>query len=137
MGDLSQFVPPESWLGKEGSGRAEPVSLKIKRVRLESVQKIQRRSVGREESRNELQKGRCCYGEKENEEITEEDLLYILLQLRNEFKSCLLTLFCGWQAKRLHCCILLDHLKHFQYESVEAFESNCLGINEGDPSIIL
>lgn len=155
---------PGSALGKEGSGRAEPVSLEIRRGRAgigtedPEITKMRREKEKVEMNKrneNELMeifgshqkerwKGRRIVvnfqradaalaqlenrdvvevkkkeeedeekeEEEEEEEITEEDLLNILLKLRNEFNYCL---FCG-----------------FQYETVEALESNCPGINEDD-----
>ncbi|XP_042013032.1 G patch domain-containing protein 11-like isoform X2 [Salvia splendens] len=155
---------PGSALGKEGSGRAEPVSLEIRRGRAgigtedPEVAKMRRERAKyemdkRKESelmevfgshQKERWKGRRVVmnfqkadaalaqlenrevkvekneevdtekegEEEEEEEITEEDLLNVLLKLRNEFKYCL---FCGCQ-----------------YESMEALESNCPGINEDD-----
>ncbi|XP_057783344.1 uncharacterized protein LOC131001115 [Salvia miltiorrhiza] len=156
---------PGSALGKEGSGRAEPVSLEIRRGRAgigtedPEVAKMRRERAKyemnkRKESelmeifgshQKERWKGRRVIvnfrkadatlaqlenrevvvekkeendeekegeEEEEEEEITEEDLLNILLKLRNEFKYCL---FCGCQ-----------------YDTMEALESECPGINEDD-----
>lgn len=50
--------------------------------------------------------------EEEEEVITEEDLRDVLMKLRDEFRYCL---FCG-----------------YQYESMEALNSNCPGIDEDD-----
>ncbi|MQL95216.1 hypothetical protein Taro_027885 [Colocasia esculenta] len=50
--------------------------------------------------------------EEEEEEITEEDLQNVLMKLRNEHQYCL---YCGCK-----------------YESVEALETNCPGLNEDD-----
>ncbi|KAK1386682.1 G-patch domain-containing protein [Heracleum sosnowskyi] len=50
--------------------------------------------------------------EEEEEVITEEDLKDVLMKLRDEFRYCL---FCG-----------------YQYESTEALNSNCPGIDEDD-----
>ncbi|KAG6404311.1 hypothetical protein SASPL_136557 [Salvia splendens] len=82
---------PGSALGKEGSGRAEPVSLEIRRGRA---------GIGTEDPEKERWKGRrvvmnfqkadAALAQLENR----EDLLNVLLKLRNEFKYCL---FCGCQ----------------------------------------
>ncbi|KAJ6300527.1 hypothetical protein OIU76_021340 [Salix suchowensis] len=123
---------PGSALGKEGSGRAEPVGIQIRRTRV---------GIGREEPHKEKRKREEIEAERERkkeknlmeefgsrqksqwrsrrvvdgeeeEEITEEDLQELLMKLRDEYQYCL---FCG-----------------FQYETVEALLSNCPGINEDD-----
>ncbi|XP_019166261.1 PREDICTED: G patch domain-containing protein 11 isoform X2 [Ipomoea nil] len=153
---------PGSTLGKDGSGRAEPVALEIRRgraglgkedSRLEKARKeketleIERMKekellVEFEHRQKERWKGRRIVvnfhkaeavlaqlenrevveedkeeeeGEKEEEEeeiITEEDLLKILMKLRDEYHYCL---FCGCR-----------------YESLEALVDNCPGIMEED-----
>ncbi|PON81039.1 G-patch domain containing protein [Trema orientale] len=65
---------PGSALGKEGSGRAEPVGLEIRRSRA---------GIGREDPRKEKRK---------REEM--KDLQDILMKLREEHRYCL---FCGFQ----------------------------------------
>ncbi|KAK6124627.1 hypothetical protein DH2020_016729 [Rehmannia glutinosa] len=155
---------PGSALGKEGSGRAEPVVVEIRRGRAGIGKEDPKVEKARIEKQNEEMKKRKVeelmedFGsrqkerwkekrivvnfrkadavlaqledrdvvevekkeeedeEKEEEEeeeiITEEDLLNILLKLRNEFHYCL---FCGCQ-----------------YETMDELESNCPGINEDD-----
>ncbi|KAF4370730.1 hypothetical protein F8388_025109 [Cannabis sativa] len=112
---------PGSALGKEGTGRAEPVGLEIRRSRA---------GIGRVDPREEKRKREERKAEKEmrNEAALMEefgcrkksqwrsrrvfDLLNILMKLRDEHRYCL---FCG-----------------FQYESMEALLSNCPGIDEDD-----
>ncbi|KAG8371872.1 hypothetical protein BUALT_Bualt12G0008100 [Buddleja alternifolia] len=158
---------PGSALGKEGSGRAEPVGVEIRRGRAgigkedPKVEKMRREMENAERNKRNVEELMEDFGsrqkerwkgkriivnfhkaeaalaqlenrgvvevekkeqedeekEKEEEEeeeeiITEEDLLNILLKLRNEFHYCL---FCGCQ-----------------YESMESLTSNCPGINEDD-----
>lgn len=151
---------PGSALGKEGSGRAEPVGLEIRRSRAG----IGREDPVKEKARREKEWGEMkrkreeelmeefgcrqklqwrskrvviSYNkakgvldqlenreppieiekdedeeEEEEEQISEEDLLEILLKLREEHRYCL---FCGCQ-----------------YESMEALLSNCPGVDEDD-----
>lgn len=154
---------PGSALGKEGSGRAEPVGLQIRRSRAgigreDPVKEKARREeeMAERKRRNEEEllqdfgfrqklqwrskrvvvnhnkakaaldqlenreppiepdKGEDEEGgsEEEEDEITEEDLLEILVKLRDEHRYCL---FCGCQ-----------------YESAEALLSDCPGIDEDD-----
>ncbi|KAL5545484.1 hypothetical protein UlMin_005171 [Ulmus minor] len=158
---------PGGALGKEGSGRAEPVGLEIRRSRAgigrEDPQKekmkqeemmlmkkrkheealmedfgsrqksqwrsrrivvnfekakaaldqLENREVVEPKKNEEEGEGEEEEEEEEEEEvITEEDLLDILMKLREEHRYCL---FCGCQ-----------------YESMEALLSNCPGISEDD-----
>ncbi|XP_031091312.1 G patch domain-containing protein 11 isoform X2 [Ipomoea triloba] len=154
---------PGSTLGKDGSGRAEPVALEIRRGRAglgkedsrlekarKEIEKLESEKMKEKEllvefehRQKERWKGRRIVvnfhkaeavlaqlenrevveedkeeeeGEKEEEEeeeiITEEDLLKILMKLRDEYHYCL---FCGCR-----------------YESLEALVDNCPGIMEED-----
>ncbi|KAI9380203.1 hypothetical protein POPTR_016G048600v4 [Populus trichocarpa] len=155
---------PGSALGKEGSGRAEPVGIQIRRTRVgigrEEPHKEKRKREEIEAERNRMKESELMeeFGsrqksqwrsrrvvvnfmkakaaldqlenkevvepkknedeedgeqdEEEEEEITEEDLQELLMKLRDEYQYCP---FCG-----------------FQYETVEALQSNCPGINEDD-----
>ncbi|KAH6812488.1 D111/G-patch domain-containing protein [Perilla frutescens var. hirtella] len=156
---------PGSALGKEGSGRVEPVSLEIRRGRAgigtedPEIAKMRRERAKVEmNKRNEselmeifgshqkerwkgrrivvnFQKADAALAQLENRDdylgwhykqdimllnlnlscnnlSLMQDLLNILMKLRNEFNYCL---FCGCQ-----------------YETMEALESNCPGINEDD-----
>nr|GLL47469.1 G patch domain-containing protein 11 isoform X2 [Ipomoea trifida] len=154
---------PGSTLGKDGSGRAEPVALEIRRGRAglgkensrlekarKELEKLESEKMKEKEllvefehRQKERWKGRRIFvnfhkaeavlaqlenrevveedkeeeqGEKEEEEeeeiITEEDLLKILMKLRDEYHYCL---FCGCR-----------------YESLEALVDNCPGIMEED-----
>ncbi|OMO55197.1 hypothetical protein COLO4_36138 [Corchorus olitorius] len=129
---------PGSALGKEGSGRAEPVGLDIRRSRAgigredPVKEKIKREEIEFEKKRkNEealmeefgswqksqwrsrrvqanYKKAKAALDQLENR----EDLLEILMKLRDEYHYCP---FCG-----------------FQYESMEALLSSCPGTNEDD-----
>lgn len=153
---------PGSALGKQGSGRAEPVGIEIRRSRagvgLEDPHKEKKkreeitidrkrkneqalmeefgsRQKSRWQSRRVIvnfNKAKATLDQLENreiveppkneddaegedqeeEEITEEDLLDVLMKLRDEFNYCL---FCGCK-----------------YESSSALLDNCPGINEDD-----
>ncbi|GMN55912.1 hypothetical protein TIFTF001_025043 [Ficus carica] len=154
---------PGSALGKEGSGRAEPVGLEIRRSRAGIGREDPRKEkIRREEAEAEMkrrnekalmedfgsrqksqwrnrrvvvnfEKAKAALDQLENrevlvpkksedeeeveeeeeeEEITAEDLLEILMKLRDEHRYCL---FCG-----------------FQYESMEALLANCPGTDEDD-----
>ncbi|XP_051138636.1 uncharacterized protein LOC127256585 isoform X2 [Andrographis paniculata] len=155
---------PGSALGKEGSGRAEPLAVEIRRGRAgigkedPKVEKVRReKEKGERMKRKEAElmedfgsrqkerwkerriainfrkaeaslaqlenrvvvevekKGEEDKDKEEEEEeevITEEDLQNILQKLRDEFNYCL---FCGCK-----------------YETAEALESDCPGINEDD-----
>lgn len=152
---------PGSTLGKDGSGRAEPVALEIRRgraglgkedSRLEKARKEKEKFESGQKKAEELMvdfehrqkerwKGRRIVvnfhkaeavlaqldnreiiqedteenegeGEEEEEIITEEDLLKILMKLRDEYYYCL---FCGCR-----------------YDSLEALEDNCPGLFEED-----
>ncbi|KAJ6425887.1 hypothetical protein OIU84_026462 [Salix udensis] len=130
---------PGSALGKEGSGRAEPVGIQIRRTRVgigreePHKEKRKREEIEAERERKKEKNLMEEFGsrqkevvepkknedeedgeqdEEEEEEITEEDLQELLMKLRDEHQYCL---FCG-----------------FQYETVEALLSNCPGINEDD-----
>ncbi|PON52228.1 G-patch domain containing protein [Parasponia andersonii] len=73
---------PGSALGKEGSGRAEPVGLEIRRSRA---------GIGREDPRKEKRK---------REEM--KDLHDILMKLREEHRYCL---FCGFQYESMEALL--------------------------------
>ncbi|KAL3841213.1 hypothetical protein ACJIZ3_025804 [Penstemon smallii] len=156
---------PGSALGKEGSGRVEPVGLEIRRGRAgigkedpkvenmrrekEKAERYERKEAELMEDFGRVQKERWKEkrivvnfkkgeavlaqlenrdvvevektGDEEKEEeeedeeeeiITEEDLLNILLKLRNEFCYCL---FCGCQ-----------------YDTMEALLSECPGVSEDE-----
>ncbi|KAJ4829574.1 hypothetical protein Tsubulata_031626 [Turnera subulata] len=156
---------PGSALGKEGTGRVDPVGIQIRRTRVgigrEDPHKEKRKREEVEAERNRkkeellmeefgsrqkshwrtrrvivnFEKAKAALDQLENkevvvepkkddedeedgdkdeeeEEITEADLLEILMKLRDEHRYCL---FCG-----------------FQYETVEALTYNCPGIDEDD-----
>ncbi|XP_004497911.1 uncharacterized protein [Cicer arietinum] len=153
---------PGSALGKQGSGRAEPIGIEIRRSRagigledphkekkkMEEImidrkrrneqalmQEFGSRQKSRWQSRRiivNFNKAKAALDQLENreivepekneddaegedeeeEEITEEDLLDVLMKLRDEFNYCL---FCGCK-----------------YESSSALLVNCPGINEDD-----